>query len=67
MSRVESDLTALSPAELFPMKEEDVKAALSENLARFKHPKLIRFLDVLPRNVMGKVVHDDLRAALLGK
>ncbi len=46
---------------------EDVQAILAAKLARFKHPKLIRFLDVLPRNVMGKVVHDDLRAALLGK
>ena len=48
-------------------KEKDIQTALSENLARFKHPKLVRFLDALPRNVMGKVVHDDLRAALLGK
>ncbi len=45
----------------------EIEAALSDNLARFKHPKLIRFLDTLPRNVMGKVVHDDLRAVFLGK
>ena len=49
------------------LKEDDVRAVLSKSLARFKHPKLICFLDALPRNVMGKVVHDDLRTVLLGK
>ncbi|MEM7430084.1 MAG: AMP-binding protein, partial [Pseudomonadota bacterium] len=46
--------------------DEEIRAALSANLARFKHPKMIRTLDALPRNVMGKVVHDDLRRVLLG-
>ncbi|MEM1197733.1 MAG: AMP-binding protein [Pseudomonadota bacterium] len=41
--------------------------ALNTQLARFKHPKTIKFTDALPRNVMGKVVHDDLRALILGK
>lgn len=58
---------ALVAKGLVAPKEKDIQDALAENLARFKHPKLVRFLDALPRNVMGKVVHDDLRAALLGK
>ena len=42
-------------------------AALSDQLARFKHPKTLIFLKELPRNAMGKVVHDQLRAVLVGE
>ena len=47
--------------------EDTLNAALNAQLARFKHPKSFKFADALPRNVMGKVVHDDLRALILGK
>ncbi len=46
---------------------DTLNAALNAQLARFKHPKTMKFADALPRNVMGKVVHDDLRALILGK
>lgn len=46
---------------------DTLNAALNAQLARFKHPKAMKFADALPRNVMGKVVHDDLRALILGK
>lgn len=43
-----------------------LKARFDTELARFKHPKIIHFADALPRNVMGKVVHDRLRE-MIGK
>ncbi len=46
---------------------DSLNGALNAQLARFKHPKTMKFADALPRNVMGKVVHDDLRALILGK
>jgi fatty-acyl-CoA synthase len=48
------------------LDEAAVRAVLKEQLARFKHPKSIVFLDELPRNAMGKVVHADLRKVLVG-
>ncbi len=50
-----------------PPSDDTLNAALNARLARFKHPKSYKFADALPRNVMGKVVHDDLRALILGK
>lgn len=41
---------------------EALKAALVEKLARFKHPKTFFVLDALPRNAMGKVQKNILRA-----
>ncbi len=46
------------------LSEEAIRRRLDEELARFKHPSRIVFLAELPRNAMGKVVHDDLRAIL---
>lgn len=40
-----------------------VAALFDGRLARFKHPKDVVFLDALPRNVMGKVRKDELRAS----
>ncbi len=39
----------------------DVTGFLDGRLARYKHPRRVVFLDKLPRNVMGKVVKDELR------
>ncbi|HEX2071813.1 MAG TPA: AMP-binding protein [Thermoleophilaceae bacterium] len=36
--------------------EEDLKAYVKQNLARYKVPREIRFLDELPRNATGKVL-----------
>jgi malonyl-CoA/methylmalonyl-CoA synthetase len=38
-----------------------LKAALAENLARFKRPRVIAFVDELPKNTMGKVQKTVLR------
>jgi malonyl-CoA/methylmalonyl-CoA synthetase len=40
---------------------EQLKAAVAPDLARFKHPRHIVFLDALPRNTMGKVQKAQLR------
>jgi fatty-acyl-CoA synthase len=44
------------------VSEEELIAFVRERLARFKAPKAVRFVDVLPRSAMGKVAKDDLRA-----
>jgi fatty-acyl-CoA synthase len=38
------------------LSEDDVKAYVRENLARFKIPREVVFLDELPRNATGKVL-----------
>ncbi len=43
------------------LTSEDVLAGLSDQLARFKHPKRVVFVDELPRNTMGKVQKNVLR------
>ncbi|HEX2161427.1 MAG TPA: acyl-CoA synthetase [Thermoleophilaceae bacterium] len=40
--------------------EEDLKAYVKQNLARYKVPREIRFLDELPRNATGKVLKRSL-------
>jgi fatty-acyl-CoA synthase len=40
--------------------EEDLKAYVKKNLARYKVPREIVFLDELPRNATGKVVKREL-------
>ena len=40
--------------------EDDLKAWVKKNLARYKVPREIVFLDELPRNATGKVVKRDL-------
>ncbi|WP_461296926.1 AMP-binding protein [Streptomyces harbinensis] len=41
--------------------ETELLEAVAGDLARFKHPRAIRLLDTLPRNVMGKVQKAALR------
>jgi len=48
-------------------KSLDVATVLERfqgQLARFKHPKEVLFVDVLPRNAMGKVLKYELRQRL---
>ena len=40
--------------------EDDVKAHVKENLARYKVPKQVVFMDELPRNATGKVLKREL-------
>jgi len=44
------------------LSEEAVIEGLSGRLAKFKVPKAVRFVDELPRNAMGKVQKNELRA-----
>lgn len=43
------------------LSEEDITCAVAPQLARFKHPRHVVFLDALPRNAMGKVQKNQLR------
>lgn len=44
-----------------PLPDEELIAALSASLARFKHPRRFFWVDQLPRNTMGKVQKEELR------
>jgi indoleacetate---CoA ligase len=46
------------------MSEADVLGLLQERIARFKHPREIRFADRLPRTALGKVMRADLVKAI---
>ena len=41
--------------------EDTLKAHVKDNLARYKVPREIIFLDELPRNATGKVLKKDLK------
>ena len=42
------------------LSEDDLKKVVKSNLAHYKVPKEIEFLDELPRNATGKVVKREL-------
>jgi fatty-acyl-CoA synthase len=42
------------------LTEDDVKSIVKANLARFKVPREVEFLDELPRNLTGKVLKREL-------
>ena len=46
--------------------EDDLKAYVKENLARYKVPREIRFLEELPRNATGKVLKRELEEMVSG-
>lgn len=54
-------VVAILVAEAEPIADEQLIAALSQALARFKHPRRFFWVDQLPRNTMGKVQKADLR------
>jgi fatty-acyl-CoA synthase len=41
--------------------EAEIHAHCEANLARFKRPRLIKFVDALPRNATGKIHKPTLR------
>jgi fatty-acyl-CoA synthase len=43
------------------LSEDEVKAYAKDNLARYKVPREVVFLDELPRNPTGKVLKRDLK------
>jgi long-chain acyl-CoA synthetase len=45
-----------------PVSEAELDALCCEHIARFKRPKLYRFVDALPKNNYGKVLKTELRA-----
>jgi acyl-CoA synthetase (AMP-forming)/AMP-acid ligase II len=49
------------PLEGAHLSEETVKEYVRENLARYKVPREVAFLDALPRNASGKVLKRDLK------
>jgi acyl-CoA synthetase (AMP-forming)/AMP-acid ligase II len=44
-----------------PLSEEDVKEYVRSNLARYKVPRDVEFMDELPRNATGKILKRELR------
>jgi fatty-acyl-CoA synthase len=44
------------------LSEDDIKAYVRENLARYKSPREVVFLDELPRNPSGKILKRELSA-----
>jgi fatty-acyl-CoA synthase len=48
------------PAEHDSLDEDEIKAYVKKNLARYKVPREIEFLDSLPRNATGKVLKREL-------
>jgi len=49
------------------LSEDDVKAYVKENLANYKVPREVVFLDELPRNATGKVLKRDLEEGQAGE
>ena len=43
------------------LNKSDILGSLEGQLARYKHPKEVIFVDALPRNAMGKVVADAVK------
>jgi long-chain acyl-CoA synthetase len=49
----------LKPGEM--MSEEEVRQFCNENLASFKVPRFVEFIDELPKNIIGKTLKKHLR------
>lgn len=46
------------------MDEAGVLSLFTGRIARYKHPRAVRFVDALPRNELGKIKRSDLRVAV---
>lgn len=46
------------------LSEEEVLGLFTDQLARYKHPREVMFLDALPRNAMGKVQYHVLKTMI---
>jgi long-chain acyl-CoA synthetase len=44
--------------------EPELRAHISDRLAKYKHPNLYRFVDSLPRGATGKILKERVRRAL---
>lgn len=54
-------VVAVLVAEVAPVEDDTLRAALDAGLARYKHPRRFFWVDELPRNAMGKVQKNVLR------
>lgn len=59
----EAVVAVVKPAPGIEVNEAAIIAALGGELARFKQPRRVLFVDELPRNTMGKVQKKELREA----
>ena len=57
----EAVVAIIVPEKSTTLAEDTIRDALKDQLARFKQPKHIAFVDELPRNTMGKVQKNRLR------
>lgn len=57
----EGVVAVATPGEVPPPTENEIIAALTAKLAKFKVPKRVMFMNDLPRNTMGKVQKNELR------
>ncbi|MGP3770247.1 AMP-binding protein [Streptomyces sp. SDT5-1] len=57
----ETVVAVVVPAPGQEPRERDLIDSISGDLARFKHPRAVRVVEALPRNVMGKVQKAELR------
>lgn len=57
----EGVIAAVVPRQKGYADEQAIKDAIADKLARFKQPRLIAFMDELPKNAMGKVQKTVLR------
>ncbi|MFJ9540840.1 AMP-binding protein [Streptomyces sp. NPDC101225] len=57
----ETVVAVVVPAPDLRPREAELLDFVARDLARFKHPRAVRVVDTLPRNVMGKVQKAELR------
>ncbi|MET8948910.1 AMP-binding protein [Streptomyces sp. NPDC004542] len=62
----ETVVAVVVPAPGRQPRESELQDFVAKDLARFKHPRAVRVLDALPRNVMGKVQKAELRERYAG-
>jgi fatty-acyl-CoA synthase len=57
-------VAVIVPAAGSNLTEQDVLAMFEGRIARYKHPKEVRFVERLPRTAVGKIRKDDVRQML---
>ena len=62
----ETGIAFISLKEGESLEEKDIIQHCIDNLAKFKVPKSVEFIDALPRNATGKVLKRNLREDLVG-
>jgi fatty-acyl-CoA synthase len=52
----------LKKGKVKPVEQELIDFCLNRGLSKYKTPKIIRFIDSLPKNENGKIIKKDLKA-----